>query len=106
MSREARRAHLAELWLAYGLDARPANMGERVAGTLLAELDDVVQDAVGSYLGLGPALGNDRVARLGLALAELTRLLPVVTPPETQGYFKRLTHLARVTLEQVAEPEG
>jgi hypothetical protein len=39
---------------------------------------------------------------LGLALADLSRVLARIEPPETREYFERLTGLARAVLTAIA----
>jgi hypothetical protein len=97
-----------ELWAVYGRERRPANIGDRVAGMLLGELDDEVQDIVSSYMGMGMGEEVDalRVARLGLALAEITRVLPEIQPTATREYFQRLADLARAALAAIADREA
>jgi hypothetical protein len=52
-----------ELWHAYGRDRRPANIGDRIGVVVLGELDDEVQDVVGSYIGMGAEPGANIAAR-------------------------------------------
>jgi hypothetical protein len=99
-------ATLQELSLWYGRAPWPANIGDRVGGTVLAELDDEVQDVTGSYSGMGAAVGAWRVARLGLALGEITRVLPDIRPPATQAYFAQVAALARAALAEIAAGEA
>ena len=95
-----------ELWRAYGNEPRPANIGARVDGILIGDLDDEIQDIAGSYAGLRAEVGTWRVARLGLALAEVTRILPRLEPEPTRRYFERLATLARAALVEIANREA
>ena len=92
-----------ELSIAYASDKRPANIGARVEGALLGELDDEVLDVTGSYRGLRDDVGAWRVARLGLALAEIERILPAIEPAPTRVYFEHLALLARAALVEIAD---
>ena len=92
-----------ELVMAYGGEKRPANLGARVEGVLIGELDDEVQDVTGSYAGLRDEVGAWRVARLGLALAEIERILPAIEPAATRVYFEHLALLARAALIEIAD---
>jgi len=89
-----------ELWLEYGRARRPANIGARVEGLLIGELDDTVQDVASSFAGMGSAVGSARVAQLGLALADITRVLPSLEP--TRAYFDLASRVARATLAAIA----
>lgn len=95
-----------ELWFAHGRDPRPANIGARVDGVPLADLDDEVQDVAGSYAGLRREIGTWRAARLGLVLDQIVRILPVIEPPQTKAYFERLALLARAMLIEIANAEA
>jgi hypothetical protein len=99
-------ATFQELFAAYSRDPRPANIGARVHGVVLGAIDDEIQDVAGSYAGLGAVIDAERVARLGLALADLTRVLPEIEPAETRAYFERLEALARSALSAIARPEA
>ena len=94
-----------EAWAAYSRDARPANIGGEVNGVRIGALDDEVQDIAGSYAGLREDVGSWRVARLGLALDQLGRILPAIEPAATRAYFERLAVLARAALAELADPE-
>ena len=100
-----------ELYAWYGRTPRPANVGDRVAGVALAEIDDEVQDIAryhaGRRMNAAVQAGDDahhaqRMARLGLALADLGHVLPAIQPAATQAYFERLAALARAVLADVA----
>jgi hypothetical protein len=98
-------ATFQDLWFAYGRTPRPPNIGARVDGVLIGDLDDEIQDVASSYAALGSELDAWRVARLGLALAEVTRLLPSLEPEVTRAYFDLLARLARSTLVELAKRE-
>ena len=55
---------------------------------------------------MGAAVGAWRVARLGLALGEITRVLPDIRPPATQAYFAQVAALARAALAEIAAGEA
>ena len=95
-----------ELWVAYSRDLRPDNIGSQVGGVRLGDLDDEIQDVAGSYAGLRQEVGAWRVARLGLALDQLGRILPSIEPPRTKAYFERLALLARAALGEIANEEA
>jgi len=95
-------ASFQELWLEYGRARRPANIGARVDGLLIGELDDTVQDVASSFAGMGSAVGSARVAQLGLALADITRVLPSLQPEATRAYFDLASRVARATLAAIA----
>jgi len=95
-----------ELWSRYGRDRRPANIGATAGGVAIGELDNEIQDVASSYAGLRRDVGAWRVARLGLALASVERILPLVEPPATKAYFVRLAELARATLAEIATDEA
>ncbi|MBD0272727.1 MAG: hypothetical protein ICV73_12455 [Acetobacteraceae bacterium] len=99
-------ATLHELLQWYGRTPRPANIGDRVGGVALAELEDEIQDAAGGRAGLDAEVAARRAARLGLALAEVTRLLPDIQPAATRAYFARLADLARAALAEIAAREA
>ena len=94
-------AQLDDLWLQYGLRQRPGNCGDSVDSVRLGELDDEIQDVVGIHLGANPAVAPSQVARLGLALADLTRVLPKIEPGATHEYFVMVESLARAALTAV-----
>ncbi|MDF1501784.1 hypothetical protein [Roseisolibacter sp. H3M3-2] len=100
-----------ELWTWYGRTPHPANIGDRAAGVALAEIDDEEQDIASYHAGrrmdAAVRAGDDayharRMARLGLALADLVQVLPVIQPAATQAYFERVATLARAVLADVA----
>jgi hypothetical protein len=91
-----------ELWLEYGQTRRPANIGARVDGLLIGDLDDEVQGIASSFAAMGSEVGADRVARLGLALADITRVLPSLEPDATRAYFDLAARVARATLGEIA----
>lgn len=99
-------ASFQDLWAQYSRDPRPANIGAVVDGVRIGDLDDEIQDVAGSYAGLRADLDAKRVARLGLALQTVTRLLPLLEPPATQRYFARLAALARSILAEIADREA
>ncbi|MFL5605136.1 MAG: hypothetical protein ACJ8AD_01700, partial [Gemmatimonadaceae bacterium] len=78
-------------------------IGDVVDGVSLGQIDDEIQDVVGSYVGMRGDTSAWQAARLGLALAELTRVLPTIRPVATQAYFQRLAELARQALASIAE---
>jgi hypothetical protein len=91
-----------ELWLEYGRARRPANIGARVDGVLIGDLDDTVQDVATSFAAMGSAIDSARVARLGLAFADITRLLASLEPEATRAYFDLAAQVARATLADIA----
>ena len=91
-----------KLWAEYQRRPRPPNIGDAIAGVSLGEMDDDVQDVLGSW---GPQLDAWRVARLGRAVANLERVLPLITPPETRQYFDLVSALGRAALEAIANGE-
>lgn len=99
-------AKFDELWAGYSRERRPANLGAWVNGVAIGDLDDEIQDVAGSYAGLRGKLGAWRAARLGLALAEVERILPGLEPAETRAYFERLAALARAALAEIASQEA
>ena len=94
---------LDELSGEYGRRRFPANIGDEVAGIRLGELDDEVQDVIGSCAGMGLEVGIWRVARLGVAYGEIMRVMPHIASEETQAYFIWLADLARAGLESMRE---
>jgi hypothetical protein len=99
-----------ELWAWYGQAPRPANVADRVDGVALADVDDDVQDVASRHQGRRAAefaAGDDvllvrDLARLGLAVADLTRVLPAIGPAATHAYFARVAALGRAMLVDVA----
>jgi len=94
---------LDDLFGEYGRRRFPANIGDEVAGVRLGELDDEVQDVIGSYCGMGLEVGMWRVARLGLAYGDIMRVLPHILQEDTRTYFVWLADLARAGLESMRE---
>ena len=94
---------LDELSREYGRRRFPANIGDEVAGIRLGELDDDVQDIIGSYCGMGLEVRIWRVASLGLAYGDIMRVLPHIAPDDTRTYFVWLAELARAGLESMRE---
>ena len=99
-------ASFDELWTAYARDRRPGNLGARVNGISIGDVDDEVQDVAGSYAGLRSGVSAARAARLGLALGDIERVLPLLEPPETKAYFERMASLARAALVEIVRPEA
>ncbi len=93
-----------ELWVEYQRRPRPPNLGDTINGVSLGEVDDEVQDVLGSW-GMGAELGLWRVARLGRAVADLERVLPLIAPEETRQYFTLVGALGRAALDSLAEGE-
>ena len=91
-----------ELWAEYQRRPRPPNVGDTIQGVSLGEVDDDVQDVLGSW---GPQLDAWRVARLGRAVANLEAILPLITPGETREYFLLVGALGRSALEAIADGE-
>lgn len=93
-----------ELWAEYQRRPRPPNIGDTINGVSLGEVDDDVQDVVGSW-AMGADLGVWRVARLGRAVADLERILPLIAPEETRRYFALVSVLGRSALDSLAQGE-
>jgi hypothetical protein len=93
-----------ELWAEYQRLPRPPNIGDTINGVSLGEVDDDVQDVLGSW-GMGADLGMSRVATLGLAVANLERILPLIAPEETRQYFALVSALGRSALDSLAQGE-
>ena len=93
---------LEQLWAEYGRRPRPPDIGDTVDGARLGQLDDDVQDVLGS-LGMGPDLGLWRVAKLGRALAEIERVLPKIESVKTREYFSHVVVLSRAALDSIAQ---
>ena len=91
-----------ELWAEYQQRPRPGNIGDHVSDASLGELDDDVAAAASSYADMGEDVPGWHVARLGLALADVQRVLPDIIPVSTQEYFTLVTALATVTLQAIA----
>ena len=88
---------LEDLWGNYCDCIRPPDVGD-VDDVRLGELDDEISLLVSNYVGAGQLSDPARVARLGLALADLTRVLPRIEPKATKQYFAMVESLARATL--------
>jgi hypothetical protein len=86
----------------YDRRAVPANIGDTVEGVRLGELDADVQDVLDNW-DLGPVLGLQRVARLGLGLATAECLLLAMEPGETRDYVAFLSEVASAALSWIAE---
>jgi hypothetical protein len=95
---------LEALWAEYSRRPRPVHIGATVDGVRLGELDDEIQDVIGS-LGMGPDLGLGRVARLGLAVADAERVLPAIPPGEKREYVALLAALGRAALASLVRGE-
>lgn len=96
---------LDELWDAYGHRSRPSNIGDRFGSVALGELDDEVQDVVGSLVGV-PYVPRGAAARLELAHVTIVRVLPLLTPELTQRYFEHVAQLAEAALAEIAKREA
>ena len=102
-----------ELWTWYGGAPRPANVADGVGGVALADVDDDVQELASRHTSrraAGFAEADDGLvardlARLGLALADLTRVLSQVQSAATRAYFERVAALARAMLAEVAHEQ-
>lgn len=92
---------LEALWAEYARCPRPMHIGATISGVRLGELDDEIQDVIGSW-GMGPELGLGRVARLGLAVADAERVLPAIPPGENRAYVALLAALGRAALASLA----
>ena len=92
-----------ELWAEYQQRPRPGNIGDHVSDAGRGELDDDVAAAASSYAGMGEDAPSWDVARVGLALAALQRVLPAITPVSTREYFTLVAALATATLQAIAE---
>ena len=71
----------------------------------LRELDDEIRALVGVYSEVGERMTPTQVARLGLALADLTRMIPSLSSPATRDYFVMVESLARGTLSALLMKE-
>jgi hypothetical protein len=89
------------LWADYQQRPRPENIGDHVSGLSLGELDDDVAAAASSYASMGEEVPGWHVARLGLALADLQRVLPADTPVSTREYVTLVAALATATLQAI-----
>jgi hypothetical protein len=88
---------LEDLWDHYCDCMRPPDVGS-VGGVRLGELDDEISALVGMYLGGPESMAAPRVARLGLALADLTRVLPTIEPEAARRYFQMVESVGRAAL--------
>jgi len=88
---------LEDLWDHYCDCIRPPDVGG-VDEVRLGELDDEISALVSAYLGAPESMAAPRVARLGLALADLTRVLPKIEPEATRRYFEMVQSVARGAL--------
>jgi hypothetical protein len=91
------------LWAEYQQRRRPETIGDRVANVVLGEADDDVAAAASAYAGMGEELSSYHIARLGLTLADLERVMPEITSETTREYFTLVTSLARAILEALAQ---
>ena len=71
---------------------------DSVDGIQLGELDGEISALVSAYLAAPEAVPAFRVARLGLAVADLTRVLPKIEPEGTRRYFQMVESVARAAL--------
>ena len=65
---------------------------------MLAELDEEIQRLVSECVRLGPGIASADIARLGLLLADLTRVLPGMSAPAPREYFVMVESMARGAL--------
>ena len=84
----------------------PPDIGDTVLGVRVGELDDDVLAVISSYRAMGADIGQWRVAELGLALAELVRIVPQVASPDLRDYVTRLADVARAALEEMARGDA
>jgi hypothetical protein len=75
-----------ELWAEYQRRPRPPNIGDTIAGVSLGDVDDDIQDVLGSW-EMGAGIGLWRIARIGLAVANLERVMPLIPSGEGREYF-------------------
>ena len=95
-------SRLDDLWTQFAELPWPPDIGDTVLGVRIGELDDDVLAILSAYRGMGADLGQWRVAELGLAHAELTRIIPQLASPGMKEYVSRLADLARAALEEMA----
>jgi hypothetical protein len=76
----------------------PSSIVITIDGVRLGELDDDIHEIVRTYSEMGDRIAPAHVARLALALADLTRVLPQIMPAATHEYFVMVESLARGTL--------
>ena len=93
---------LERLLAQYQVTPRPPDIGDSIAGVSLGDVDDDVQDVLGSW-GIGADLGLWKLARLGRAAADLERALPLIHREETREYFTLVRALARSALDCIAD---
>lgn len=100
-------SELDDLWDHYCDCVRPPDVGS-VDDVRLGELDDEISALVSAYLAEAEAVPAFRAAQLGLALADLTRVLPKIEPEATRRYFQMVESVARATLVAIRmrEPHG
>jgi hypothetical protein len=96
---------LAALWGNYCDGIRPRDAGT-VDGVRLGELDDEISAMVASYVGGAEGIAAPHAARLGLALADLTRVLPKIEHEATRRYFEMVESVARATLVAIRMRES
>ena len=97
---------LDDVWSQFAHAPWPPDIGDTVLGVRIGELDDDVFAVLSSYQGMGADLGQWRVAELGLALAELVRIMPQLTSPELKRYVTQLADVARAALEEMARGDA
>ncbi len=95
-------SRLEVVWSAFAHVPWPPNIGDTVVGVRIGELDDDVLGILSSYRAMGADIGPWRIAELGLALAELERIVPQLASPELKGYVTQLADVARAALEEMA----
>jgi hypothetical protein len=72
-----------------------------VDGVVLADVEHEIRELVDGCSSMGDQTPAAHIARLGLALAALTRVLPQIAPPASQDYFRLLESAARAALTAV-----
>jgi hypothetical protein len=98
-------SRLDDVWTEFADLPWPPDIGDTVLGVRIGELDDDVLATLSAYRAMGADLGQWRVAELGLAHAELTRILPQLPSPALKSYVTQLADLARAALEEMARGE-
>jgi hypothetical protein len=73
-----------------------------VDGVVLADLENEIRELVDGCSSMGERTPAPHVARLGLLLAELTRVLSQIEPAASQEYFRMVESTARAALSAVA----
>ena len=91
-----------DVWAEYQQRRRPETIGDCVADVVLGEADDDVAAAASAYAGMGEELSTWHIARLGLTLADLERVIPEITSAATREYFMLVASLARTILGALA----